>query len=140
MGNLYDTFKTDSNLEEEGVWVQYGELDDGTRTRFRVRRMGKGNVHYTKAVEHRMKPYRRQMDTGTMDNKLADTIMMEIFIASILVEWEGVTDKNGDLMELSKENAVKLLTDLGDLYSDLIDAASKAAIFRESFLEEDAKK
>lgn len=136
--NLYNQFKTDPQLEKEGVWVQYGTTEDDKPIRFRVTRAGQNNVRYMKLMEQRLKPFRRQIQTETMDQKLARKLNLEIFVDAVLVDWENVRDESDQDLPFSRENAIKLFTDLPDIYEDLQEQATKAALFRQQTVEVDS--
>lgn len=143
--SLYKQFKSDPALERAGVLIQYGfvqtpegEPDSSRPICFRIARAGGANVAYQRRVEAKVKPYRRQIQTETIDPKVAENLMMEVFCETILLGWENVQDANGVDLPFSKENAVKLFTDLPDLYKDLQEQANKAALFKAELLEADA--
>lgn len=136
--SLFKIFKTDPKLEADGILIDYGNDEKtGKPMRFRVARMGPSNQRFAKITDQRMKPYRRQLQTETMDLKLAEKLMMEIFVDTILLGWENITgDKGGELV-FNRENAIELFTALPDLYNDLREQAQKSALFREEVLEND---
>lgn len=136
--NLYKQFQTDKKLENEGVFIEYGPNSKDEPIRFRVARMGPSNLRYSKMMEQRLKPYRRQIQTETIDSKLADKMMLEIFVDTILLSWEGVESEDGVKLEFNRETAIKLFTDLPDLYDDLREQAGKAALFRAEINRVDA--
>ena len=137
--SLYADFKTNLKLENEGVKIEYGPNEDGTIPAFWISRMNKSNKAYSKAVEAEMKPYRRQIQLGTMNNDLAEQLLRKVFVKSILKGWENVRSEDGAELEFGHEQALKLFSDLPELYEDLRAKAESLAIFREEELAEDAK-
>lgn len=144
--SLSKSFKTDLKKEIDGVGVSYGFNEDGTEIKFFISRMSKSNKAYSKALEKATRPYRRQFELGTMDEKKAEDIFMEVFSDTILKGWENVpkSDITGNkedkgYAEFSRFKAVDLFKRLPDLYQDLQDKANSAALFREEALEEEAK-
>lgn len=134
MGGTYDTFKADESLEQQGI-----ELDYGDAGLFKIARAGGSNKEFARLMEKVFRPYRRQMDAGTMDEKVADKLLAEVFAKTVILDWKGVTDKNGKNLPFNTENAVKLLTDLPDLFADLREQAMKIANFRAVEIEADLK-
>lgn len=137
--SLYKQFATNPELENKGIELNFGVNDDETEIKFYVARAGKSNKKYQKALENAVKPYRRQMQLGTLSDEVSNKIMLEVFATTVLKGWENVQDEKGNVMQFNKENAVKLLTDLPELYDALTAAANDVANFREESLEEDAK-
>ena len=88
--SLYKQFATNSEKEMEGVEVQMTEAEneDGSIPTFVVSRMGKSNKRYSKALEAATRPYRRQIELGTMNNDKAEEIFMGVFVDTVLKGWE----------------------------------------------------
>lgn len=137
--SLYKTYQTNNELENKGVELLYGVNDDNTEIKFFVARAGKSNKAYQKALEVTFKPHRRSMQLGTLSEDTASKLMLEVFATTVLKGWENVQDENGKEMAFNKENAIKLLTDLPELYDDLSEKANNVANFRDESREEDAK-
>ncbi len=132
--NIYKQFETNKEAENKGIWVEYGE-----GVAFKIARMAKSNKQYTKAMEVATRPHRRAMELETMDAKLAESIFMSVFVDTILLDWKGVTDRDGNELKFNKENATQVFTDLPELYDDLAERAKKATLYREHQQEEEAK-
>jgi hypothetical protein len=49
--------------------------------------------------------------------------------------WEGVEDREGNPMEFSRDNVVRLFTDLPELFLDVQQQSQKAALFLVDILE-----
>lgn len=131
--STYRTFKTDSNLETNGITIDYGPAG-----KFRVARAGGGNKRFNKKFSQVTKPHRRAIAAGAMDDDMAEGLMMDAFIESSLLGWEGVTGEDGQPLEFTKANAKKLFQDLPDLFRELLNDAQNVALFRRSLLEADA--
>ena len=93
-------------------------------------RSGGNNSGFAKCLEVRTRPHRRKIDNDDMDLELANTIMIEVFAETVIKDWEGITDEDGNVMPCTKENAVTLLTQLPDLFNELREVAAKQANFR----------
>lgn len=127
----YAVFDTDKELEKSGVWIDYGNF------KFLIARAGGSNEKYKRLMNHRMKPFRRLIQTDTMSEEKAQDILLETFLDAVLLDWENVTDKEGQPMEFNRDNARKLFTDLRDLFNDLQQQAQKISIFRREEMETD---
>jgi hypothetical protein len=145
MASPYEMFKTSKELEaDKGVILDYGDF------RVRIARAGGGNKKYARIITARLKPYRRQIDTDTMDEELARKIHAEVYADTVILGWEskgpdgkfvsGIQDENGDILPFSREAVIKTLLDLPDLFSDIQAQAGKVSLFRAAELEDDTKK
>lgn len=135
MSSLYSQFASDSKLEKEGVLLEYGENSKGLPIGIRIARAGGGNLQYIKALEAKVKPYRRQIQTETIDRKLVEKLTLEVFCKTVVLGWENVEDEAGNPLEFSYDNAIKLFTDLPDLFADVQEQAGKAVLFRKLIRE-----
>lgn len=124
--NLDKHFKTDSQLERDGVDFA---LDD--KTSFRVRRFNSQNPRVKAAMAAYYKPYARQVELGTLPQEKSDEITMKLFIDVCLASWEGVEDEKGSPIECTKENALKLFKSLPDLFDSLWKYANSFENYKE---------
>lgn len=132
--SLYKMFQTNVKAESEGVTLDYGE-----GVKIRIARAGGGNKAYLRAVEAFARKHRRQIQLDALSEELGRKILQEIVATTIILGWEGVTDREGKPMAFTKDNALKLFADLPDLFTDVYQQAQNAALFREHIMEEDAK-
>ena len=139
--SLYKQFKTNADKEMEGVEIEFNEAtnDDGSVPTFVISRMGKSNKRYTKALEAATRPYRRQIELGTMKNEVAEEIFLNVFVDTVLKGWKNVRDENGAELAFGKQAAVKLFQDLPEVYERLQEEAKQSANFRDLALEDEAK-
>lgn len=137
MSGLFKQYKTNSAKESEGVEIEFPEAqnEDGTIPVFVISRMGKGNKTYSKALEAATRPYRRQVELGTLKNEVAEGLFLGVFVDTILRGWKNVQAEDGIELPYTKDNAIKLLTDLPDVYERLQEEAKLAANFRDFSLE-----
>lgn len=137
--SLYKNYATDVSKEVNGVAVELGKNEDGTTESIVISRAGESNKQYARALEHAQKPYRRQIQLGTMDKDTNEKLYMEVFASYIIKGWSNIRDENGVDMPFNKTNAIKLLTDLPELYNELFRQATSLELFRAEILEADAK-
>lgn len=131
--NLYDMFGTDEDFEREGIWYAFSE-----ETKFRLARAGGANLRFAKSLEAKTRPYRRQIENESIDNELANNLLLEAFVETVLLDWQGVKDRDGNDLPYSKDNALKLLKDLPDLYLELRTEAARLSNFRTKEIEDDS--
>lgn len=137
--SLYKQFKMDDKKQAEGILLNYGANSDGSVPSFRVLRRGPSNQKYQQTLERETRPYRRQIELGTLDNMQSEYIYRRVFCLSVLIGWEHVQTETGEEIPFNFENAMKLFGELPELYDDLIAQSSKAALFIQSTLEGDTK-
>lgn len=136
--NLYDSFSTNKNIERDGVVLDYGRTKDDLPITIRIARAGGANQKFAKILEAKLKPYKRQMANETMDNAVAQRVMIEVYADAVVLGWTNIRDRDGVEMSFTRDNVIKLFTDLPDLFADVTQQAQKAALFRDEIREEDS--
>lgn len=137
--SLYKKFETDRSLETKGIILDYGPNSKGKNIEIRVARAGGANDAYLKRLEAKAKPHRRQIQHETMDRVQIEMMVKEVYAETVVLGWENVEDRDGNPMDFSKDNVLKLFADLPDLYHDIQEQAQSAALFRVGVRELDAK-
>ena len=88
---LYQTFEMDSDLEREGITVNFGSV------KFTIARAGGRNKAFKDTFQTRVKKHRTQIDNLTMSDDMADQIMAESYAESVILGWwTRKEDENGD--------------------------------------------
>jgi len=132
--NPYKMFKNDPDLEsQKGIILDYGEF------KIRIARAGGANTDFNRSLRARIKPYKKQIEHNLMDNDLAQQILAEVYADSVILNWSGVTDEEGNELEFTRENVIKVLTDLPELFNDIQAQAQELSNFRELEIEDEAK-
>lgn len=133
MPTVYEAFETNESLEQAGIVVDYGDF------KFTLARAGGSNRKYTALVQKRLRPYRKRILTDAMDPQLAHRILAECFAETVVLDWEGVTDRAGNPLPFSRESCIQLLVDLPELFAELQEQAVGAGNFLRVQREEDGK-
>lgn len=136
MTDFKNRFFTDSNLEEDGVWVDFGE---GLEVKIR-----RADSRASREVFRRLyKPYRKMEDAGNAIPYDDEILLRAKWTAEALVaKWKGVTDRNGKAVKHDPENlkpAIDLLVDARDFQKLINDFADEQETFRAKAVEEAAK-
>lgn len=139
MTNLFQQFKGDEKSEKEGIVLLYGKNSKDENIEFRIARAGGTNTRYLKALEHKSKPYRRQIQNNSMDLEMSQQLMRDVFAEAVLLGWTGVEDADNNPIEFTVTNAKQLFKDLPDLFADIQEQANNASLFRASLLDDEAK-
>lgn len=121
-------FKLDKKAEKEGIWVEIG---DGAK--IKVARLG--NPAYQGAIRRMGKPFARQMRHGGVDTDVLEGITRRAMARHILLDWEGL-EVDGEAVEYSEKNALKLLTDYSAFYDLVSECAADNELFRADAQEE----
>lgn len=137
--SLYGQFKTDDALEKSGIILDYGPNSKGNPMQIRIARAGGTNVAFSKAFERHSKPYRRMFQTGVVDENISRQVMLSVYTDSVILGWENIEDEAGNDLGFTVDNVKKVLTDLPDLFSDIIEQSKVAALFRATLRDEDLK-
>ncbi len=122
--NPYDLFKTDTKMEQDGIVLDYGEFS------ITIARAGKSNAKFRGLLSTTLKKHRRKIDQDTLSDDLSDKIMIEIYADSIILGWANFTGPDGKAMVFDRENVIKAMTDLPDLFADISEQANQASNFR----------
>lgn len=138
---MYDTFETDATMEQEGVFLDYGDF------RIRIAHAGQGNSKYIKYAEKKLKPVRKAMEAGALGNERSMSIMIDIYAETIILDWQvrnddswktGIEARDGSVIQFTKENVETTLRALPNLFLDIQQQAQSIANFRRAELEEEA--
>jgi hypothetical protein len=144
MNSPYTIFKTDKGMEsDKGITLDYGDF------KIQIARAGGANKKFSRLLTSRMKPYKRQMDTDTMDESVATKIMVESYTDAVILGWasknedgkfvEGIHNQDGDIVDYNRENVIETLTNLPDLFRDIQSQADKISNFRIEEIEDIVK-
>lgn len=127
--NGMEAYVSDTDLEKEGVWVEAGGR------RFKIRRAGGANTEYQRVAQTKLKPYKRQLDRGTLDPAKTTELMRELYVQTIITGWEDVT-AHGQPVEFNAANVRAFLVAFPEVLSELMDYAGEMATFQEREIEE----
>lgn len=138
--SLFSQFQTDQNAEVDGIDIDYG-IDSRVNERIviRIARAGGSNSKFAKLWDAKTKPYRRQIQTDTLDNATAERLIHEVYAEAVVLGWSGVYNRNGNKLDYTVVNCVQLFKDLPELFNDIRQVATNISAFRVQEREEDAK-
>ncbi len=130
-GSLYEAYQTDEQAEEQGAWV---EVRAGVRLRIRsdnslkardwAMRRAKGQRQLLLANGHVLPP------------KLQDKNEIDMCTEVLITAWDGVTDRDGNLLAFSRDAAKQLMTDLPALRREILYASRTEETFRKEEVEQ----
>ncbi|NQW12223.1 MAG: hypothetical protein HQ481_20345 [Alphaproteobacteria bacterium] len=128
-------FKADTTLEDEGVWTPI-DADGGAE--LKVARIG--NRRYRETMARRLKPYRRALRAGTLDDSVTERITAEVLAETVLLDWRRL-ERDGEELVYSPAVAVELMKDAAykDFRDLVVEMASDLENYRQRDLEEAEK-
>ena len=138
---MYDIFETDEDLENAGIWLDYGDF------RVKIASAGQGNKKYVKYAEKALKPIRRAMQAGAVSNERSMAIMSDIYAKTIVLDWQvksdngwkpGIEGRDGEVLPFNKEEVAKVFEALPNLFIDVQEQANAISNFRKAEIEEDS--
>lgn len=125
--NLDSLFKTDSNLEKEGIW-----FDVSIGISFKLKRFGGANsVKVSQSMAKYHKPFAKLIEAKKLSEEETTEIMAKVFVDCCLVDWKGVTNEEGKEIECNFDNAVQLFKSLPELFNTLFQYCQGVDSFRE---------
>lgn len=134
--SLYDTYETDLNLEENGVWIELS-------SDMEVKIAALGNKNHLSVMEKMFAPYKSQRRRKTLDPKIEEDIHIKAIAKAVLLDWrgEGFKDRDGNPLPYSFENAYNLLSNekLKRFKADIIFLSQEAETFKQQEMEEAVK-
>jgi hypothetical protein len=133
--SIWDLYETDLAKEVEGFWHKVNK-----KISIKMARAGGANLAFSKAMEEKTREHRKRggaLEGDKVDVELVTEIMKEAFAETIILDWKGITDRDGKKVAYSVAAAKKMLDALPDLYAELRDAAGAAANFRIEGIKED---
>ena len=141
MGNMYETFRTDGDAEQNGIYIDYGSF------RVKVARAGGTNKAYQRELERLSRPHRRAIATEMFENEQALALLRAAYARTVIKAWEvktddgwqsGIESRTGEVLPFNEANVLATFGELPDLFTDLMEQAGKAALFRASLREQAA--
>lgn len=140
--NPFDMFQTDRSKEAEGIVLNYSDV-----FWIKITRAGGSNEHYKRILTEKLKPFRRAIQTETIDEAASARLLREAVAEGIVMDWGtgiypagagSIPGRDGTPIPFNVQNAVQLFTDLPDLFNDVYEQANKVSLFRATETEADA--
>ena len=122
-------FKADTALEDEGVWTT---VDAASGCRLKIARIG--NRRYRETMARRLKPYRRALRAGTLEDQVTEKITAEVLAETVLLDWQGL-EREGNPVTYSGAAAAAILAD--PAYKDFRDLVVELASDQEAYRQRD---
>lgn len=125
MPSFLDRYSTSKDLEEEGVFVDYG---DGLKVK--LRRL---NSVKSRDIRRKLeKPYVKQFRGQDMPDSIQEQLLNNQIAKAIVVDWEGVPnpDSPEEMLPCTEENVMLMITRFPDFRDDILAASMERATFQ----------
>ena len=134
MASFLDRYNTDRNLEEGGVWVDFG---DGLKVKIR-RLTSKHSRETRRKLE---KPYAAQFRNRDMPDSLQEELLNKQVAKSVVIDWEGVVnpEKPEEKLPCTEDNVLMMVQKFPEFRDDILTAAMERTTF-EKEMRKDAEK
>jgi hypothetical protein len=141
--NPFDMFETDKSREVEGIVLNYSDV-----FWVKVARAGGSNDRYKSIMTEKLRPFRRAIQTDTIDEATSARVMREAVAEGLVLDWGtgiypagagSIPGRDGQPIAFTVENVVRVFNDLPDFFADVYEQAGKVASFRAMELETDGK-
>ena len=138
---LRKMFETDKSVERDGIWLEYAP-----GVEIIIARAGGANKRFAKVMELLSKPYRRALQTNSVDESILLELFVKAYARAIALEWKGFTkdlithdDTDADiLLDFNQENCEAVLREQPNLFIDIQKASDDISLFRTERLEGDS--
>jgi hypothetical protein len=127
--SLYELFETDEKIEKDGVKLKFGPAS------FHVRRAGGANRAFNAAFEEKTRMTQSRLQMAALSEEESEKILMDVYAETVVIGWDGVTDRKGSPLEFTKENFMQVMKDLPVVWRALRTEAAN----HENFLKQQAK-
>jgi len=139
--SMYKQFKTDEQLETDGIVVNYGDF------RVTLARAGGGNKRFAKSLEALTRQHQKAIQMQTLSNEVADEILKTVYAKTIVRNWEIKVDdtwvqgienpvQGQPPLPFTEDNLLATFAKLPELFKDLKAQAENFALFRAALREE----
>tara|TARA_R110002126_G_scaffold12171_2_gene53091 strand:- start:784 stop:1197 length:414 start_codon:yes stop_codon:yes gene_type:complete len=136
--SLYELFDEKKSEEKDGFILEI--CDGDTNIEFTLARAGGNNKKFALRLQALMKPHKFAIEKGTMKDEAAEAIMCQVIAETLVLDWSGVTDREGNELEYSVAKAKELLLELPALRQMILEEAQNVANFQAVEREEREEK
>lgn len=131
----FSDYDTDSDIES----VKGVDLKFETGETITVLRAGGANKKYSRTLQKLSRPVKRRIDNGSITMEESEALMIKVFAQSVVIDWAGVVDIDGNEVPCTPLNVEALFTQKRDLFREVQNFASSIESFRKQELEEAAE-
>lgn len=123
MASIYDAFKTDPDAEQNGIDLDFGDF------KVTIARSGGANKKYETLARKKLDRYKRAIAFDALPEETARRVLIECYAEAVVLGWDGVLDENGQPIEFTVANCVKLFTELPEFFSQVREESERVSNF-----------
>jgi len=127
-------YGTNKEKESDGAFVPIG---GGVEVK--VKRAGASNKDFAFDQAKMLRPFSKQISTGTIDTDVLVGINISLFARHIITDWKGITE-DGKPVKFSKEKFVEYAKEYPDFFNEIFSAAHDMQNFKDAEDAETVKK
>jgi len=121
-----EVYDSDKELEASiGIWLHF---PNGRK--INILRAGGSNYAYQRALSAATRPLQRQILRGTLDTEQFNQLLLDVYLKSVVIGWEGVKDSAGHEIPYSKAAAKAFFERFPEIFDEVRDQAEKLANFQ----------
>lgn len=134
-----DLFTTDENLSENGVWIPMGQNAKGEDVVCLIAEAG------NRKHEACQRRYAKQLENTRRNPERHRAILCKVVAESILLDWKGAIDEEGNPIESTLKNRIRMLTKYKKFFFAVMEVSGDESHYRPadgdlaSEVEEDTK-
>jgi len=139
---IYNKFKTNRKLETEGIFYE------GDTYKIKLARAGGSNQAFNAAMERFNTEHGRAIKNNLLSNDKALELMANAYADTVVLDWQtkvddkwqqGIEQPDGSIAPFNRENVVRILIDVPDLFMELQAIASNHQLYLQSILDSAVK-
>ena len=131
--SLYELFETDPKLEMEGVGFKFGPAT------FFCKRAGGANREFDTKFNEATKNMSTRLQMQALSDEQSEEILRQVFAESVMIGWENVRNRKMEQIPYTKENFVKVMKDLPEVWKSLCQQATNMEAFLIGTTREDGE-
>lgn len=116
---------------EDGVWLRF----PGDRA-ICIMRAGGSNAKFARLFQSLIRPYKRQLDAGTLDDETNDQVMHQVYAQAVVKDWEGIKDDKGKPVPYTPSRGEEFFEAFPEVFKEIVEQANKLSNFVENEIEE----
>lgn len=145
MASPFQQFKTNTALEAEGVWLDFGGWQ------IKAARAGGSNKRYLPATELHFREHKQAAAIGVLPEGVARKALYNVYADAVILGWRTespdapggfiptLEGPDGEPMEFTRENVIKLFELVPDVFNHIKPLAENYATFQRGMRDETIK-
>ena len=110
---LHARYKSSPDKEDSGIWADFG---DGIEVK--VRRF---KSPYVQEFQKKLnRPYADMVRRGPLPAHIAEDLMERLIAGALIVDWRGVTDEEGNILEPNEANKLAIIKELPEFRDEIL--------------------